>query len=207
MAIEVPFYHFEDCVFALQDNVASSASARGLVINRTRVFDRTWTLRAKTRPLDRVQRAKWSAWRNDLGGLNDFLAYDVTLSAPLAYPAALTAADVGAGWDGTATVTSVGLSGLLGVAGLPASYRAMPGDRVGLEQGGYYGYYEVLDEGIAVAGALTLRVAPLLHGVFTTAATARLWRPKCKFALAGKSWTEAGPVSPSPISFEAEQVL
>lgn len=203
---DLPAGDLVECTFVLDDNVTQSAS-RGLVINRTQVMDPVWRATIETGLMYREQEAIWSAWKKSLRGLNGFIAYDRKRMAPFAYPGAKTPGDISSGWSGTATVTSIGLSGALGLSGLPATYQAKVGDRVGLEQSGRYGYFEVIEDSTATAGALTVTVTPFLQSVFTTAATARLWRPKCKFSLISSTWREVGKAEPTAVSFEAVQIL
>lgn len=200
-----------DCTFDLLDGTAMSASHRGAVLNMTRTADPTWRANISTRPLNWMDGqlwAEWSAWKKSMqGGLKTFVAWDVNRPRPFAYPNAQSPADIGAGWNGTATVTSVGLSGQLGLSGLPSTYQAKIGDRVSLRQGDYYGYYEVLESVTASAGAATLTVTPFLQTVFTTSAVARLWRPECRFVIDWRSWQESGSTERKPFSFEAYQRL
>ncbi|TPN79961.1 hypothetical protein [Mesorhizobium sp. B1-1-2] len=207
---ELPDYLLTECSFDLLDNVSSSSSRKGLQINLSQVVDPTWkaTIQTRVRKHFDPQQAVWSAWKNSLRGLKSFVAYDLARPRPLAYPNAAASTDIAAGWDGTATVTSLGLSGALGLSALPTAYQAMVGDRVGLEEGGHFGYYEVLENKTAVAGVATLTVVPFLHTtIFTTAAVARLWRPKCQFILDWNSWSAPATTQSGAVSFNAYQRL
>lgn len=205
---ELPDYRLERGSFRLVDAVTSTASHAGAKINLSRISDPTWILEVQTRPMWDDDRRAWTAWMSSLrGGLREFVAYDKTRNPPLAYPGAKASTDIAGGWNGTASVSSLGASGALGLSGLPAGYQSSEGDRIGLEQDGHYGYYEVLEDAAADgSGAVTLTVAPFLHtSIFTTAATARLWLPKAKFILDWQSWQEETIGGPSPISFTAHQ--
>jgi hypothetical protein len=209
---ELPDGYLAECTFDLMDNVASSSSSKGLVLNRSQVIDPTWKAHIQTiqrNSFDQAVLATWSAWKKSLRGLKTFVAYDRAVPNPIAYLDAKAAMDIKAGWDGTCTVTSLGASGALVLSGAPASYKASVGDRVGLEQDGHSGYYEVLEAVTAdVSGVMTLTVAPFLHTtVFTTDALCRLWRPKCQFALDWNSWSDPRTGQPGSISFDAYQVL
>lgn len=204
---ELPEYRLVRATFTLVDAVQSAASRTGSRINRTRTADPTWTLDLETRLLWPDEKRPWTSWKNSLrGGLRLFVAYD-PVRTPTAYPDALGPQDISAGWAGTATVSSLGLAGLLGLSGLPAGYKLRVGDRIGIEQNGHFGYYEV-DEDVDASGsgAASVTVSPFLHTtLFSVGALARLWLPKAKFVLDGQSWQDDGGAAPSPISFRATQ--
>lgn len=204
---ELPDYRLVKATFALVDAVRSSVSHTGSRINRTRTADPTWTLDVETTPRWPDEKRPWTSWKNSMrGGLRLFLACDVTRT-PAAYPDARTPQDIAPGWSGTASVSSLGASGLLGLSGLPAGYRLSVGDRIGIEQAGHFGYYEV-DEDVNASGtgSASVTVSPFLHTrLFTVGAVARLWLPKAKFILDGQSWQDDGGAAPSPISFRATQ--
>ncbi|UUP19502.1 hypothetical protein [Nitratireductor thuwali] len=204
---DVPDYQTVELTFTLTDSVTSAASHKGAKINMSKVADDVWELAMETNVLEPDRKRIWSAWKKSFRGLREFLAYDTSRNPPAAYPDATAPGDISDGWNGTAGVASVGASGLLGLSGLPAGYQAKVGDRVGLEQSGHYGYYEVLEDVAADGfGAVTLAVAPFLHtSIFTTAATARLWLPVCKFIMDPRSWSESNVLVPTPVSFKAVQ--
>lgn len=367
---ELPDHDLAECTFDLMDNVKSSASAKGLMMNRSQTVDPTWKIRVQTETVPNHEVAiiaAWSSWKKSLRGLKTFVTYDTNWPAPLAYLSATTPADViasipygnllgnpgfelgatvwsgfgtgitittvnqrtglngvtldkgspsggtqrqvqqnvsgiiagasytvsawikgggassagaylilnwkngsgtlvsqsvvvadhsysatyaqisgsaaapagatnvdvifrhatsgtsqfligddlefklvtGAGFDGTATVNSLGLSGSLGLSDMPPGYQAKAGDRVGLEEDGHYGYYEVLENATANgSGVITLTVAPFIHtSVFTTSAVCRLWQPKCQFWLDWNSWSAPRTGQPGSVSFDAYQVL
>lgn len=197
----------QECWFDLIDDVAFSPSGRGSKINLTQVNDFIWKGNFKTPPLERSEAPVWQAWHKSLrGGLKTFIAYDIRRANPYAYPAAITPADIGAGWTGTAVVTALGLSGAISLSGLPAAYNFKCGDRLGLEQNTNYGYYECIEDTTAVAGVATVTVTPFLHtGFFTTAAVCRVWRPWCQFLIG--DWMEQGTVENTPITFTGAQRL
>lgn len=195
----------------LVENVSASPSGGGKM-NLTQVDDPLWKLRAETWTIRQETRALWSAWKKSLrGGLRSFIAYDTRQKTPLAYPNATAPADIASGWAGTASVGSLGTSGALGLTGLPAGYMARAGDRVGIEQSGRRGYYEILEDVTASGGgAATVTVAPFLHtAIFTAGATARLWRPKAEFVIDWSNWAEPEGSLPkyATVSFEAWQKL
>jgi hypothetical protein len=205
---ELPHYLLEECSFRLVEAVTSVTSHSGAKINMTMMSDPIWTLDVTTLPMWDDERREWTAWKNSLrGGLRSFVAYDATRN-PGAYPLASSPGQISTEWDGTATVANLGLSGQLGLSGLPSGYRASVGDRVSLHQpNGSIGYYEVLEDAVASGGgAITLSVSPLLHTtIFTTAATARLWQARAKFVIDWQSWQESTVGGPSSISFRAVQ--
>lgn len=196
----------------LADNVAMSPSSKGAFMNLTQVGDPVWLYSCRTWTLRAGPRAEWGAWKASLrGGLKSFLASDTRRRAPLAYAGTLAPGDIRGGWDGTATVAALGTGGLLTLAGLPARYQITPGDRIGIEQGGRHGYYEVIGGGAAdAAGDAVVTVTPFLHTtLFTPGAVARLWRPVCELVLDWTSWQDAdGDVAAwGDISFSAWQTI
>lgn len=203
----LPDYNLTRGTIRLVDPVASSASHSGAKLNMSQVVDPAWVFEAETMPLWDDERRPWTAWRSSLrGGLRQFIAHDITRNPPLAYPAARTPDDISSGWDGTAIVTSVGLSGELDLGGLPPAYKFRVGDRIGLEEGEARGYYEVVEDAAAAGTEATVTVSPHLHtGIFTNAAVARLWLPVAKFILDWQSWSEETIGGPSQISFTAYQ--
>lgn len=207
---DMPSKAIQECTFSLQDNTTTSPFQRGKAFNISQINDPVWKLMLKTIPLTRPRRQIWSAFKNSLrGGLNRARGFDVAQFAPLNYALAKTPAAISAGWNGTAAVSSVGSSGVLGLSGLPAGYVAKAGDRVGLEQGGRYGYYEILFDAVANgSGAMTIIVAPLLHTTyFTTAATARLWQPMALFVIDWQSFDMAVVPDGAAVTMTGYQVL
>lgn len=200
----------QECWFDIVDNVAFSPSGRNqTLINLSQVDDPVWRGTFLTPPLEHEERPVWSAWHKSLrGGLKFFVAYDVRHSRPRAYPSANASTDIQGGWNGTAVVSSVS-GATLGLTGLPANYQFKAGDRVGLEQSGKYGYYEVLEDITANgSGVASITVAPFLHtGLFNTSAVCRVWRPLCQFVIDQNSWSEQGTKEIAPVSFNGFQRL
>lgn len=199
-----------ECWIDLIDNVAFSPSNNGNKLNLSQIADPQWSGTFVTPILERSARPLWSAWRKSLrGGLKTFTAYDARNAAPFAYPNAKLSTDVAPAWNGLATVTSVGAAGVLALAALPANYQFKVGDRVGLEQSGKFGYYELLEDVTAnVLGVATITVAPFLHTtLFTTSAVCRVFRALCQFMIDQSSWSEQGTVENTPISFKGIQRL
>ena len=195
----------------LADNVTGSPSGGGKM-NLTQVDDPLWRAVIRWGTLGPSGRGICSAWKNSLrGGLRSFIASDTRRRTPLAYPDATVPADISGAWGGTAVVTSLGLSGVLGLSGLPGSYKFSAGDRIGLEQSGRRGYYEVIEAVTANgSGVASVTVAPFLHTtIFTTAATARVWQPKAEFTIDWSAWREDEADDPryASVSFEAWQKL
>lgn len=209
---ELPNYKLRECLFTRQDSVARSRWNNGLQSSATETASPIWRGKFSTAPLSEERRAEWHAWLGKLrGGLDTFTAYDKTKPYPRAYPGVTASTGVSAGWNGTATVSSLGASGALGLASLPAEYQVKAGDPVGLEEGGRYGYYiasaDVTANG---SGVVTISVRPYLHtGLFTTSAVARLFRPLCAFTLDADSFGDGGSswLAPSPVSFMGTQIL
>lgn len=197
----------QECWFDIMDDVSAAPYAKGTKQNLSQVNDPVWRGTFVSGILEKSERPTWSAWRKSLGGgIRQFVAYDVRHSRPLAYPNAANPAAIGAGWDGTAAVSSVGAGGALGLNSLPSAFQFKAGDRVGLEQNGFYGYYEVLEDKLAVLGVVTVTVTPLLHSsLFNTSAVCRVWRPLCKFIIG--DWVEQGTMEPTPVSFTGVQRL
>lgn len=199
----------QECWMNYRENVVNATSSKGLFINSTQIAKPIWELNVTTGLLTPDMDAVWSGWRKSLRGLKEFIAFDVRRAYPGYYASARVPGDVQASWTGTATVTSVGASGALGLSNLPPSYNFRVGDRVGLEQNGKYGYYEVIEDVTASSGgAVTVSVMPFLHtATFTTSAVARIWQAKAKFRLDWNSWNESGSKEPTPVSFKGIQIL
>lgn len=200
--------HMSECWFELPDDLAYSPSGKGSKINLSQTNDFVWKGNFKTPPLERDVAPIWQAWKKSLrGGLGGlFIAYDVRRAAPYAYLNAKAPGDILGGWAGTAVVTALNLSGVIALSGLPGVYQFKVGDRLGLEQNTNYGYYEILEDVVAVAGVASVTVTPFLHtGFFTTAAVCRVWRPWCQFIIG--DWSEQGTVEITPISFTGTQRL
>jgi hypothetical protein len=206
---ELPSTQLVESTFMLDDGTTATPYNSGLSYTVTQVRDPAWRVRIQTIPLDQAGRQMWSAWKAKLkGGLNNFTAIDISRAAPLAYAGALSPSDIAAGFNGTASVTSIGLSGQIALSGLPAGYKAREGDRLGLEQAGLFGLHEIIADATADGtGHLSLTVAPFITSYFTTSAVARLWQPKGRFRLDWKTWQQAVTASPSPASFEGYEVL
>ena len=210
MPIDLPNHNLTECWGELLDNVSSSGFNKGKAVNLSRVTDPIWKFNIRTGLLDLSTEKIWSSWKKSLnGGFTSFLAYDVKRQYLGGYPNATQPSDVYATWNGTAAVDDVGNSGQLTVSQLPANYQAKIGDRVALEQSGYIGYYEILEDATADgSGDLIVTVSPFLHtGVFDENAIARFWRPKCKLIIDWQSYVESGRQEPSPISFVGYQIL
>lgn len=202
----------QECWIDILDNIAVQPSGRGSFVNLSEVNDPVWRGTFLTGILEREVRPVWSAWRKSLrGGMKTFVAYDVRHSRPLAYPTANASTDISGAWAGTATVVAVAPGddrSQLSLSGLPTTYQFKAGDRIGLEQSGHYGYYEIIEDKTASAGAAIVTVAPFLHNtIFTTSAVCRIWRPLCQFIIENSSWSEQGTVEKSPISFNGIQRL
>lgn len=182
----LPSCGLRSALLDLEENVAVSPSGRGLVLNRTQVADPVWIGTFETEVLRQAPRADWGAWLVSLrGGLRTFLAFDSRRRAPLAYARARAPDDIAGGWDGTGAVADLGSAGVLTLSDLPAQYQVTVGDRIGIEQGGRFGYYEAIeDAGADAGGNVVVTVAPFLHtAIFSPGAVARLWRPVCEMVI------------------------
>lgn len=180
------------------DGAVKTPSDKGQSINVSQTIEPVAQIRVETGLLYPDDVREWSAWKNSLrGGTQFFIAPDVRRRTPKAYPnlTALTA-------NVTAlTRSTVSLSGLA-----PAAYIASAGDRIGLEQNGRYGYYEVLETIVAAGGALTLTVYPFVHtSYFNTLATCRLVDAKAKFIIDWNSWSAPDTPEAASVSFTGTQ--
>jgi len=205
---EVPSYKLTQCLIEPVESVGRARIGGGVSLALTETMETVFRVDVQTIPLSPALRASWRAWRSKLrGGLDLFSLYDVTKKNPLNYPDATASTSISGSWDGTATVTSLGASGALGLSGLPASYVVTEGDYIALEEGGRVDLYQASASVTANgSGVATVSVRPYLRtGIFTTAATARLWRPKGSFVLEPSSWSEGAGLVPSPISFSGIQ--
>ena len=208
--IDLPSTKVVECTFTLLEGTVATPFNRGMAFNLSEVRDKAWQVHIETKPLDREGRQLWHAWKLSLrGGFNRFRCFDIGQMAPLAYEGAQAPQEIAQGWTGNATVTSLGPSGALTLGGVPAGYVASVGDRVELSQGVFTALYEIITPATATAGgALALTVAPLLHtSTFTTAATARLWRPRALFIMDHNTWAHQVIADPTPATFDGYQVL
>jgi hypothetical protein len=171
-------------------------------------MDAVFRVDVVTIPLSPASRADWLAWKAKLrGGLDLFSMYDVTKKNPLNYKGAILSTDISAAWDGTADVTSLGASGAMGLASLPANYVLSLGDYIALEESGRYDLYQVSATVTANgSGVASISVRPYIRtGIFTSSATARIFRPKATFVIEPESWSESAGLVPSAISFTGIQ--
>ena len=202
-----PSHRIKVCTFRYLDGTVS-AGVGGENINTSRIHDPKFKALIETPKLQNPDRQMWKAWKMKLhGGINLFKSYDTSNKIPLAYLDADDPNSISAGWDGTCNVSSIGLSGALGLSGLPANYQFKTGDPIGLEENGKYDYYVVVSDVTATgAGACTASVEPFLrNAIFTTAAIARIWQPFATFVIDPESWSDEGDIRPSPISFTGKQ--
>lgn len=193
---ELPSYHLTRGSIDLMDNTAVTPSGGGSFLNVTQTNDPVWRLSLETGLLYPETVAEWSAWKKSLrGGLRHFLAADVRRRKPRAHPnlTALVANIV------SMTRTTITINGV----NLPANFKATVGDRIGLEQNGRFGYYEVV-ETVQRAGTsnMVLSVEPFIHtSYFNTNATCRLVDAKAKFVIDWQSWSEPETKEAASVSF------
>jgi hypothetical protein len=205
---EIPSYSLQQCTFTPVESVGRSRIGGGTSIALTETMETVFRVDVQTIDLTQADRAAWRAWRAKLrGGLDTFSLYDVSKATPLNYLTATASTDISGSWDGTADVTSLGASGALALASLPAAYVVSLGDYIALEEGGRTDLYQASATVTANgSGVVTVSVRPYLRtGIFTASAVARLWRPKANFVLDPASWSESAGVLPSPISFSGIQ--
>jgi hypothetical protein len=210
--LDLPDTQLTQCTFSILDGTVTTPFDRGISFNITQISDPVWTASVATNIMTLERRQAWNAWKNTLrGGLVRVRMYDVARSFPRAYPDAESAEDVSSGWDGTCAVSAYGTGGSISLSGLPAGYVVTAGDRIGLEQSGRFGYYDVAYGGGGTAngsGALTVTVNPFPHtAYFTTSAVARLWRPYALFRMDWQSWSLPETLDETAASFQAYQVL
>lgn len=189
----LPDAGLEKCTFKLMHSVSAASIGSGLRYNVTETSSPFWMaeIATQTYGIDETELGQWTALilklRGGVGGR--FLARDHFKDKPLAYWSAAAATDVDAGWDGTAGVSALTAGGSLSLTDLPDGYVVSVGDRIGLEQTvssvDRYGYHEVISGGTASGlGAVTVTVTPFIKtGIFTTSATARLWKPGAAFII------------------------
>jgi hypothetical protein len=205
---EIPSYKLTQCIIQPVESVGRARIGRGTSLALTETMDTIFRVDVQTIPLIEADRAAWRAWKSKLrGGLDQFSLYDASKPTPLAYPNATSAASISGSWDGTADVTTLGASGALALADLPANYVVTQGDYIALEEGGRVDLYQASASITANgSGVVTVSVRPFLRtGIFTTAAVARLWRPKGVFVIEPESWSESAEILPGPISFSGIQ--
>lgn len=206
---EMPFTPQLESTFELDPGTVTARHARGRAGTTMRVREPVWIAKYESEPVDLATRAEWQAWANSLrGGLRMFLGWDVTRHQPFAYPNGVPSI-LDSSWDGTATVEDLSTPGSIAVSGAPANFALRPGDRVGLVENGIHGYFEVVEPVNADgSGDMAIAVEPLVPaGLFTTAATAVLYRPRCKMVIVNGSFRCPGVAGLASVSFQAAQVL
>lgn len=194
---ELPSYVLTAGSITFDDNVVLTPSDKGMMINASQVAEPVAKITVQTGLLYPEQVREWSTWKQTLrGGLQTFVAYDVRYPTPLQYPNPTKETATVSGL----TRNTISLSGMNG-------YTMRAGDLIGLEQNGRYGYYRALETITATSGgAIVMTVYPFVHTYyFTTAAVARLVKPKAKFVLDWKSWTEPETPEPDAITFTGYQ--
>ncbi len=181
-----------------------------------------WSLSLKTKPLFNSEIGQWLAFNAALrGGARFFSMWDPWREYPAAYMPAgwgsLTRHGGGA-FDGTATVTALGASGLPGAARdtlafgtLPDGFLLNPGDMVGLSQSGLMSLHRILDPAqlTSAVGAVTAWVEPEVPANFTTAAVAQFHRASAKFRMVSFSLPidAAGRARPGQVTMTGLSVL
>lgn len=202
---------FQDCLFSMDHNVAAASVGAGTKISRTELADPIWTVEISTRPYfaKSAEARAWRALRAKLrGGIHLLKLWDLTQPAPLAYADAQVVTDIAGSWDGIGGVVSISGTAIT-VNSLPAYYQASIGDYIGLEENDRFGLYEIVNaataNGLGVIDLVT--GVPMQTSLFTTFATARLWRPYATFAITDSSWSFPTDVNPGPVAFTGAQVV
>ncbi len=175
--------------------------------------DPRWQAQIAYAPLDRERFQAMRAWLDSArGALVRVLVHDALQPYPLLYPKAVLEALSRAGggaFDGTATVTALGPTGVT-LGALPPNFALKAGDYVGLVEGGRYGLLRVAEDATGSGGgSLALTGFPLGQTKhFTTGAQARLVRPPCLMTLDPASVSAARSAGQrAPVSFNAVQYL
>lgn len=185
-----------------------------------------WLADFTTRTLTALEAGQLDAFFASLRGPQRFFTFhDPAREYPLAYmPAGWgSLTRVGGGsFDGTASISAIGNSGLSGAARdtitvgtgsgkLPAGLLHSPGDDIALEEGGKISLHRVLDPAGVTAsggGASTLWVEPEVPAGFTTSATARLYRAAAKWRLLEwQGGRQAGRARQGQVTFKAISTL
>lgn len=181
-----------------------------------------WSISLKTKPLFNAEIGQWLAFNAALrGGARFFQMWDPWREYPAAYMPAgwgsLTR-HAGGAFDGTATVTAIGASGLpsaardtLAFGTLPDGFKLIAGDMVGLSQSGLMSLHRILDptQLTSSAGAVTAWVEPEVPANFTTAAVAQFYRASGKFRMVSFSLPidATGRNRPGQVTLSALSVL
>ena len=203
---ELPSYGLTQCLVEPVESIGRHRFDNGAAIGLTETMETIVRCQVVTLPLTRLERAEWRAWRNKLrGGINQFRMYDFRQCAPHAYVGSTSPDDISSGWDGTANVTDLGLSGALGLSGVPEGVQISTDDWIGLEENGRYDVYAAIAPAVANASnEVTVTVSPFLRtGIFSTSAIARLWRPMPAFVI--ESFEDPPQHGRQPIAFTGTQ--
>lgn len=208
MAISYPrdlhSYELIESTFELITFVGINRLENNRAISAVDHLDPYWEAKFITRRLYQHERAAWKAWKDSLrGGMQAFLAYDITRKYPIAYPNGVPEI-IATTWNGQGDVTA--LSGrLITCTGAPSGFTLKPGDMVGLVESGAYGLFRVTEEVVATS-SIAIPVEPLIPlTLFSTSAVAYLYRPKAMFTLDPESWDGPANMDFASISFSAIQ--
>ncbi|MDF1606950.1 hypothetical protein PZ897_02035 [Hoeflea sp. YIM 152468] len=205
---ELPFISASQSTFSLDPGTSIARHGKGLAGTVSQIREAVWTMRLETPRLEHPVRNQWQAWHHTLrGGLRFFLAWDISRAEPRAYPNGVPEI-LAATWNGEGTVASLATPGQIDASGVPAGFQLMIGDRVGLVEGGRYGYFDVAEDATADgSGNISVTVEPLVQDVFTASAAVVFRRPKVKMQIVNGSFESTSTFDLTPVSFDAVQVI
>jgi hypothetical protein len=167
--------------FRLERRIATAALQNVLQVMET--SPAAWRATWRTLPLKHAEASRVQAFVDALSGARRFLATDTYRPNPAAHLA-------GSGLPGaTFTIQAVSPTRLtLLASGLTMS----PGDLVGIEKGGRYALFRVLEAATSSGGSIAFDVAPSIPSHFAAGDICRVQRPVCLMLL--------DPSSPASLS-------
>lgn len=214
--ISMPESFFSSVKFELHRYMSANMLKGG----RTQVMEQAeprWMATFTTGRLNESRRRIWSGfWASLRGGLNELLAFDPSQDYPYNYPNFDSVVRSGGGsfTTGIAGVTAISANSVSvggGGAGLlPANFALIPGDRFALVEGNNLGLYVLTEYHTANSGGQVILAnfePKILTNIFTTAAQAHFWRPRCVMIPDPNSWDMTITPDSPPATFSAIQKL
>lgn len=209
MTVEIHSYRLAQSTFSFIEGVSLSRNTGGKVIAAVEYADPHLRASFETPRLTIPERHPWEAWKDSLrGGLNSFLAYDVSRAEPLAYPGGIPEI-LDASWNGQGIASSLSAHVITASlqAAAPSDLTMTAGDHIGLIQSGRYWIGTVAETATASSSSIAVAVNPAVPLNIFSAATVVFWRPRAEFILISSSWSNPVDMGFAPISFEAVQKI
>lgn len=206
--LDLPTSDFATADFTLYRQTAT-ARMEGGGYSVAEIGDPFWKAKLTTIPLEHENMSAWRAWAS--GGIKPFYCHDPSRAYPIAYgKAVLNMTKAGGGaFNGEAELASWTATTLT-LSGLPASYEVRAGDLMSFSWGNYPALHMATAAVTASeSGVVTVTVEPAvrLEPAPVAGAVVSLVKARCAMMLAPDSFSATVSAEPSPVSFEAVQVI